>query len=320
DGGDDVQALRVAFAGAFRIYDKRKDVALEDADGLVTRAVLLGDIASAVSLCIAHERFADALVLATCSADASLAARAQTAYFARRARQAAYVRLLHGVATGDLGDVVENAALGEWDEVLALLCTYAQGDQFSALCEALGRRLEAAASRDSAALCYLAAGSLDRVARLWIARAAASEQPNAHVQAVHSLVEKVSVFRSAVAFVDPALDEDAAHAFALAPLYDVYVEYAQFLAAQGLAAIAQQYLQRVPRAYRRFMPNGEDALATLRNRLDADADVPWTPAPIGARGFEQPQQPVQQHGSVYGQYAAGGMPAAQHFASPGGTT
>ncbi|KAJ2823732.1 protein transport protein S31, partial [Coemansia erecta] len=350
----DLKELQVAFSGVFHIYDKRKDVALEDADGLVTRAVLLGDIESAVALCIEQERFADALVLATCSPDAALATRAQQAYFARRAQQASYVRLLHGIATGDLHDVVQNADIGEWDEALALLCTYAQGDQFSALCEALGRRLEAAAERDRAVLCYLASGNLAKVAGLWIAATNASDASDAsgssdvsRVQAVHALVEKVSVFRSAVQFIDPALGDDAA-AFPLAPLYDVYIEYAQFLVSQGLTGIAQQYLQRLPPAYRRFMPNGEDALATLRNRLDTLAEAPWALSPVSAEGVpvqpDQPVQPVQtqqprqpaqqpiqplqtQQQQPYGgypassytgsAYPAANMPAAQHFSSSG---
>ncbi|KAJ2728819.1 protein transport protein S31 [Coemansia sp. D1744] len=342
----DVEALQVAFSGAFHIYDKHKDVALEDADGLVTRAVLLGDIESAVALCIEKERFADALVLATCSSDATLATRTQQAYFARRAQQASYVRLLHSIATGDLSDVVQNADISEWDESLALLCTYAQGDQFSTLCETLGRRLEAASERDSAVLCYLASGNLDKVASLWIAGANAvnAHQGAARIQSVHALVEKVSVFRNAVQFIDPALGDNAI-AFPLAPLYDVYIEYAQFLVSQGLTDIAQQYLDRVPAAYRRFMPNGEDALATLRNRLDVQAETPWTSAPVTAEGVPQqpiqPQQPVQQQQPIQqqqqmygGGYSTSGypnsaypssaypdtnMPAAQHFSSGGNT-
>ncbi|KAJ1727696.1 protein transport protein S31, partial [Coemansia biformis] len=284
----DVRALQVAFSGAFNIYDKAKDVASEDADGLVTRAVLLGDIESAVELCIEQERFADALVLATCGS-AELATRAQQAYFARRAQQASYVRLLHGIVTGDLSDVVGNADISEWDECLALLCTYAQGDQFSVLCEVLGRRLEAAKQLSNAVMCYLASGNLDKVAAIWIADEKSRDDGHGRVQRVHSLVEKVSVFRKAVQFIDPATTEEQP-VFPLAPLYDVYIEYAQFLVSQGLRDIADKYLQRVPATYRIFIPTGEDALATLRNRLDAASMVPWTFKPVSADGFQQQQQ------------------------------
>ncbi|KAJ2715531.1 protein transport protein S31 [Coemansia spiralis] len=342
----DVRALQVAFSGAFHIYDKAKDVASEDADGLVTRAVLLGDIESAVELCIEQERFADALVLATCGS-AELATRAQQAYFVRRAEQASYVRLLHGIVTGDLADVVSNANIAEWDECLALLCTYAQGDQFSALCEVLGRRLEAAAQLSNAVMCYLASGNLDKVAAIWIA----DEQQQRHhdgasrVQCVHALVEKVSVFRNAVQFIDPAIAEEQP-AFPLAPLYDVYIEYVRFLISQGLRDIADKYLQRVPTAYRVYAPTtGEDMVAAIRNRLDPAYTAPWTLALVAADASQQPtqqlpqparqlpqqQQPQTSYSSGYpapssgyggvaaaaAGYPSASMPSAQHYPASG---
>ncbi|PIA13497.1 hypothetical protein COEREDRAFT_83423 [Coemansia reversa NRRL 1564] len=338
----DVRALQVAFSGGFHLYDKSKDVAAEDSDGLVTRAVLLGDIESAVNLCIEQQRFADALILATCGS-AELASRAQQAYFAKRAEQASYVRLLHGIVTGDLQDIINNADIGEWDECLALLCTYAQGDQFSVLCEALGRRLEAAQQLSNAVICYLASGNLDKVAAIWIVDEHTTSGSAKRVQSLHNLVEKVSVFRKAVQFIDPASDVMAEEhpVFPLAPLYDVYIEYAQFLLSQGLVDVAACYLERVPSSYRRFLPTGEDMLATLRNKLDPDADIPWTLAPVTADGAQEQQQASQQHqqvpqqqqaqqqqqqqqqqvpqqqqyGGVYGGYPTTSMPAAQQYSS-----
>ncbi|KAJ1827278.1 protein transport protein S31 [Coemansia sp. RSA 2599] len=334
----DIRTLRVAFSGAFHIYDKSKDIASEDADGLVTRAVLLGDIEAAVELCIEKELFADALILATCGS-AELASRAQQAYFAKRAQQASYVRLLHSIVTGDLTDVVSNGDLGEWDEILALLCTYAQGDQFSNLCELLGRRLERANELSNAVLCYLASGNLDKVAAIWVSRengAVGYER----VQRLHSLLEKVAVFRKAVQFVDPALDAEYTGPFPLAPLYDSYIEYARFLTSQGLFDIAGKYLERTPASYKYYLPTGEDGLAILRNLLDSGStQAPWTQEPVGAdysksaqqaaQPAQQPaQQQQQQQQQMYQQYApyapAGGMgypqtsmPTAQHYAGAG---
>ncbi|KAJ2742257.1 protein transport protein S31 [Coemansia sp. BCRC 34301] len=315
----DIQALRAAFSGAFRIYDKAKDIGAEDADGLITRAVLLGDIEAAVALCIEQEQFADALILATCGS-AELAARVQQAYFAKRAQQAGYVRLVHAIVTGDLTDVVANAGVGEWDEVLALLCTYAQGDQFGTLCEALGRRLLDARDEGSAVLCYLASGSLDHVTAIWIAHQNRDSGGAARTESLHALVEKVAVFRKAVQFVDPAIqDSSVGGRFVLAPLYDCYVEYAGFLAEQGLFDIAAGYLDRIPSAYRCVLPTGEDALAVLRNRLALTAEVPWNVVQIGPAPQPVQQQPIQQPVQAYGGYsqtypaASTNMPAATHY-------
>ncbi|KAJ2830277.1 protein transport protein S31 [Coemansia furcata] len=275
-----VDDLQVAFSGAFSLYDKAKDIGAEDADGLITRAILLGDIEAAVTLCIEQERFADALILAPYGSP-ELAQRVQKQYFAKRAQQAPYVRLLHAIATNDLSDVVANADLAEWDEVLALLCTYAQGDQFSTLCDALGQRLQQVGD-SNAVLCYLASGSLDRVAGIWIAE-------KKDVRSLHVLVEKVAVFRNAVQFVDSGEPP-----FVLAPLYDCYVEYAEFLAAQGLFAIAAKYLDRVPADYRQ---GAKDSAAVLRYRLALTSVAPWTTVQVGpvapAQPAHQQQQPSQ---------------------------
>ncbi|KAJ2008325.1 protein transport protein S31 [Coemansia thaxteri] len=347
----DIRALQIAFSGAFHIYDKAKDICSEDANGLITRAVLLGDIEAAVELCIEQELFADALILATCGS-AELAARAQQAYFAKRAQQAPYVRLLHSIVTGDLTDVVKNADLSEWDEVLALLCTYAQGDQFSSLCETLGRRLEATQQLGNAVTCYLASGNLDKVAGIWIAHQRMAEPGYARIKSLHSLIEKVSVFRKAVQFVDPLVNSDQVSSggpmvVVLAPLYNCYVEYAQFLVSQGLTDIAARYLQRVPGSYRCVSPSGEDALAALRNRLAITVETPWASAPVSGEQEQaaaqpaQPAQPVQTRqaqqpyvsgytpmaaapnayagGAAYPPAGASMMPAAQHYSSAPGS-
>ncbi|KAJ2721493.1 protein transport protein S31 [Coemansia sp. Benny D115] len=326
----DIRALRIAFSGAFRIYDKAKDIASEDADGLITRAVLLGDIEAAVELCIEQELFADALILATCGS-ADLAARAQQAYFAKRAQQASYVRLLHSIVTGDLTDVVANGELTEWDEILALLCTYAQGDRFSSLCELLGRRLEQAGELNNAVLCYLASGNMDKVAGIWLAREQGSVGQQ-RVRGLHSFIEKVSVFRKAVQFIDPALSADSqSSVLPLAPLYEGYVEYAWFLASQGLFDIATRYLERTPVSYKYYLPTGEDGLAALRNLLTASAEVPWTPAVVGpdhvatapaqTQQQQQPQFQTQhaqaQQPTAYQPYAAYQPAAANMYSAAG---
>ncbi|KAJ1817616.1 protein transport protein S31 [Coemansia sp. RSA 2675] len=314
-----VDDLAVAFSGAFRIYDKSKDIGSEDADGLITRAILLGDVEAAVTLCMEQELFADALILAPYGSP-DLAARVQKEYFAKRAQQAAYVRLLHAIVSGDLSDIVSNADLSEWDEVLALLCTYAQGDQFSALCEALGQRLLREGEGGNAVVCFLASGNLDKVAGIWI-------EDKKDVRTLHELVERVAVFRSAVQFVDSGVEP-----FLLAPLYDCYVEYAGVLAAQGLFDIAAKYLDRVPADYQ-----ASAALPVLRNRLALTDITPWTVVPIGpiqqpiqpAQPVQPAQQPVQQlvqppvqqqqQQQMYGAYPTAypttTMPAAQHYST-----
>ncbi|PWN18074.1 hypothetical protein BCV69DRAFT_301531 [Microstroma glucosiphilum] len=168
----------------FRIYPSDES----DADKLITRALVLGDFESAVSLCVSTDRFADALLLAV-RGGPDLLARTQKTYFERRTTSLPYLRLFQSIVSDDLTDVVQNADLNEWQEIFVVLCTFAKAEDFSNLAEQLGQRLEfqyvktsgqAGAGADStkltkakqhrknAILCYLAAGKLEKVAGMWI--------------------------------------------------------------------------------------------------------------------------------------------------------
>jgi protein transport protein SEC31 len=267
----------------FRIYPQDES----EADRLLTRALVLGDFESAVSLCLSADRFADALLLAV-RGGSDLLAKTQKAYFERRTTSLPYLRLFQSIISDDLTDVVQNADLGDWQEIFVVLCTFAKTEDYPTLVEQLGQRLEyqlsvarsagsgsseaALEQRRSAVLCYLAAGKLEKVINIWIEEMREEEKAieeslggdgkalsssaryTAHAQALQSFVEKVTVFISAVAYVDtelaqPASNEDGARTYKLAQLYDKYSEYAELLAAQGLVTLAVRYAALTPAEY-----------------------------------------------------------------------
>lgn len=229
-------AAKAAALSPFRIHPQGK----QDPDHLVTRALVLGDFESAVSLFVSKDRFAEALVLAT-RAGPELLAKTQRAFFKRHAEQNPCLRLLQSIVLGDLTDVVANADLSEWHEIFVVLCTFARAEDFNALSERLGQRLEdrylqqRAASgaqpshevrelRKDAVLCYLAAGRLEKVTGMWIdemkeeelairaqARDVNSEAADqaslysAHAEALQTFMEKIAVFQAAVGYEDAEL-------------------------------------------------------------------------------------------------------------------
>lgn len=164
----------------FRIYPQGES----EADRLLTRALVLGDFESAVSLCLSADRFADALLLAV-RGGSDLLAKTQKAYFERRTGALPYLRLYQSIVSDDLTDVVQNADLGDWQEIFVVLCTFAKPDEYATLIEQLGQRLEyqfavakasagsdaipslALEQRRSAVLCYLAARKLEKVVGIW---------------------------------------------------------------------------------------------------------------------------------------------------------
>lgn len=268
----------------FKIYPTDES----ETERLITRALVLGDFWSAVELCLSAERYADALLLSIKGGD-DLLQRTQKAYFESQTTKHPYLRLFQSIITNDLDDVVQNADLTEWAEVFVVLCTFASRDEFGGLAEQLGARLEFQAgvlraesevgSEDSitdalelrkrATLTYLAAGRLERLVNIWIDELAEEEGHRGkafdcpestsryatHAHALQTFIEKVTVFRGAVKYVDGDLSapientDGAFKSYKLAALYDRYFEYAEMLAAQGLVKEAVAYLKLTPEGY-----------------------------------------------------------------------
>jgi protein transport protein SEC31 len=233
-------------------------------DRLITRAVILGDFESAVNLCLATDRLSDALLFAICGGG-DLLARTQAAYF--KLKSNSYLRLLESVVQDDLESVVASVSLDEWTSVIVVLCTFAKAEEFGPLCEALAARLEEGWSRADtegakdyrrhATLCYLAAGNMEKVTRIWIAEQQEEVEESKGDDAVYAaslqhLMEKVTVFRKVIGFQDDAIAADPNETtFALSSLYDKYIEYSELLAAQGKLASALRYLNLTPVGYKK---------------------------------------------------------------------
>jgi protein transport protein SEC31 len=286
----------------FRIYPSGES----NVDRLVTQALVLGDFKSAVDLCLASERFADALLLAV-RGGPELLASTQKAYFARRTTSLPFLRVFQSIVTEDLADIVQNADLAEWKVVFVVLCTFAKDVDFNNLAEQLGQRLqfrsqvfsnsdspEAQASakeaRGDATLCYLAARRLEKVVSIWIDEMREEESASAssdltrysaHAHALQSFIEKVAVFTAATGYRDDDLAhptesavaaETGARSYRLAGLYDRFYEYADLLATQGSVDMAAKYAQMTPSDYKGTGAAGFE-LDKARDRLFRAAGI-----------------------------------------------
>lgn len=234
-------------------------------DKQITKMLILGDFETAMNICIREDRMSDAFMLAICGGQKCIE-QAQAAYFSKKTNAPNYVRLLASVVGKNLWDVVYNADLSSWKEIMATLCTFASEDEFPDLCEALGDRMEEelrssqnkADLRKNASFCYLAGSKLDKVVAIWIEEtkedeAAGYEKGDAdstfslHAKALQSLIEKVTVFREVTKFEDPDLQQGSG--WKLSALYDKYTEYADVVAAHGFLDVAEKYLDMLPRQY-----------------------------------------------------------------------
>ena len=282
----------------FKIYPDGES----NIDHLITKALVLGDLDSAVTLCLSAERFSDAILLAA-KGGPELLKKTQAAYFERRTISLPYLRLFQSIVGNDLANIVQNADLKEWQVIFVILCTYASSDEFATLVEQLGLRLEfqgnlvktsgvddaegkAKHLRKHATLCYLAAGRLEKVVDIWVEEMAEEEEAagadaksvsryTVHAEALQNFIEKVTIFRAAVKYVDTEMEQPTTlevvaktgtRTHKLASLYDRYFEYADLLATQGLMDLAVKYLALTPKDYK-GTDDKEDVFDIGRERL-----------------------------------------------------
>ena len=298
-----------------------------ESDRRITRALLLGEFDKALDVCLQEDRLSDAFMIAICGGQKCID-KAQKAYFNRKAEGPNYLRLLASVVGKNLWDLVHNADLSSWKEIMATLCTYADAKEFPDLCEALGDRLDEQMNvegsdsnlRKDASFCYLAGSKLDKVVSIWIAELEENEGAglqetsrdssfSVHARSLQSFIEKVTIFREVTHYRDS--DRGTTSDWKLASLYDKYTEYADIASAHGQLRIAERYLELLPNNY----PAAEVAKSRVQQatRKAASASAPKQPSNAGRVTQRVPQpefQQQQQQPSVVKQSVALGNPYA----------
>ncbi|XP_071411894.1 protein transport protein Sec31A isoform X14 [Pithys albifrons albifrons] len=265
-----------------------------DVDGLITQALLTGDFGSAVDLCLHDNRMADAIILAIAGGQ-ELLSRTQEKYFAKM--QSKITRLITAVVTKNWKEIVQSCDLQNWREALAAVLTYARPDEFAALCDLLGSRLENEGDsvlQTQACLCYICAGNVEKLVACWT-----KVQDGSSPLSLQDLIEKVVILRKAVQLTQ-AVDPNAVGAL----LADKMSQYANLLAAQGSLAAALTFLPANTN-----QPN----IMQLRDRLcRAQGELP-----VGQDGLKGPYErepvPKGRAGPVAGQMQAPQAPAQQYY-------
>ena len=286
----------------FQIYTGSES----EADRLITRALMLGQFDKALDVCLQEDRTSDAFMVAICGGNACIQ-KAQEAYFAKQSGGPNYLRLLASIVGKNLWDVVHNADLANWKEVMASMCTFADEMEFPDLCDALGDRLEEQVqqqpeARKDASFCYLAGSKLEKVVSIWLQELEESENDGVvsdenssafslHARGLQNFIEKVTVFRKVTNFQDNELAKTSD--WKLEPLYGKYLEYADILAAHSQLPVAEKYLDLLPQNY------PEAAVARSRIRQASKTTAPAVvitqsitssrQKPLPATGGYQPQ-------------------------------
>ncbi|XP_061001644.1 protein transport protein Sec31A isoform X7 [Dama dama] len=265
-----------------------------DIDGLITQALLTGNFESAVDLCLHDNRMADAIILAIAGGQ-ELLARTQKKYFAKS--QSKITRLITAVVMRNWKEIVESCDLKNWREALAAVLTYAKPDEFSALCDLLGTRLESEGDsllQTQACLCYICAGNVEKLVACWT-----KAQDGSSPLSLQDLIEKVVILRKAVQLTQ-AMDANTVGVL----LAEKMSQYANLLAAQGSIAAALAFLpestnqpnivqlrDRLCRAQGDPVPGQQESSRTPYERHQVSKG---RPGPVTGHA-QMPRAPAQQY-------------------------
>ncbi|KAM7155714.1 protein transport protein Sec31A isoform 6-T7 [Molossus nigricans] len=265
-----------------------------DIDGLITQALLTGNFESAVDLCLHDNRMADAIILAIAGGQ-ELLARTQKKYFAKS--QSKITRLITAVVMKNWKEIVESCDLKNWREALAAVLTYAKPDEFSALCDLLGTRLESEGDsllQTQACLCYICAGNVEKLVACWT-----KAQDGSNPLSLQDLIEKVVILRKAVQLTQ-ATDTNTVGVL----LAEKMSQYANLLAAQGSIAAALAFLPESTN-----QPN----IVQLRDRLYRAQGEPVPGQESPKVPYERQQLPKGRPGPVAGHTQMPRVPTQQYY-------
>ncbi|XP_042223332.1 protein transport protein Sec31A-like isoform X3 [Homarus americanus] len=205
----------------------------ENNHGLITQALLVGDLESAVELCIKDKIYPHALTLAA-HAGPEMFAKTRNTVLAQV--DGSLASLVGAIVRGDLTSITTTCNLSRWKEALVAALTYSNDEQFPALVESLGERLEAKGDPEtllSAMICYVCAGSLEKFVSCWVKTRPETNKPSD----LQDLVEVIMGLQRSLAAAGRPTNLSEGNTVS-----SLLCQYASLLAAQGALHTAVSYL------------------------------------------------------------------------------
>ncbi|ANQ06535.1 Uncharacterized protein PCOAH_00009280 [Plasmodium coatneyi] len=162
-------------------------------EAIIKECVLVGNIETAVELCLHKNRMADALFLSSFGGE-QLWHKTKTLYINKQ--NSTFMRSLNYILDDQLEMLVQQIDLSSWGEALSILCTYALNKaNFNNLCETLAKRLQNEKfDIRAASICYLCASNFDQTVEIW------NDMPstqNSLLNVLQDMVEKMTVLKMA---------------------------------------------------------------------------------------------------------------------------
>ncbi|CRG94344.1 protein transport protein SEC31, putative [Plasmodium gallinaceum] len=165
-------------------------------ESIIKECVLVGNIETAVELCLHKDRMADALLLASFGGE-QLWHKTKTIYINKQNDN--FLRNINYILDNKLDLLVNNIDLSSWGEALSILCTYAiNNPNFNNLCETLAKRLQNEKfDIRAASICYLCACNFSETVEIW------NNMPSKKaslLNVLQDLVEKMTVLKMVIKY------------------------------------------------------------------------------------------------------------------------
>lgn len=243
-------------------------------EGLICEALLTGNIAAAVELCMNAGRSTDAIILASLGGSDLLAS---TQYRYLKNNNSFISNIISAMVMADWSGVISQCTIDSWKEALVAALTHSR-DQSPLLCERLGERLQIESGGDQAIvknsiLCYICAGNIERIVDAWGTINGAELTENS---------EKLQELVEIVILLSKAMERQGKNVAVYGKYAELLSKYASLLAAQGSLDMALTYIGT---------SQDDTSIIDLRERL------------YYALGHKQQQPSSSQLSSHFGQKA-----------------
>ncbi|XP_017133259.1 protein transport protein Sec31A isoform X2 [Drosophila elegans] len=284
-------------------------------DSLIAEAILTGNVEAAVELCLEAQRIPEALIIASTAGIETLT-RTQTRYLLQQKSELSHV--ISALVSRDWLDFVNRCTVDSWKEALVAALKHSERKVVD-ICERLGDRLlsECASSAEftrNAMLCYICAGSIDKLVTAWYQLKRLEQQNPGYKPNTTELQDLAEV----VMLMCKSLEQQGISVDLAGRFAGFLTEYGGLLASQGALTAALQYITTLGGG----AANENEVLQSLRDRINnavsldySQPQAPVAAAPLGyqqqrGRGsFSQPQPLVPQpYGQPANQYAQSSWP------------
>lgn len=216
----------------------------------LTKSLVSGDLKSAVASTLEQDLLLESLIIALDSEDENLRQKVKNVYFSKYVNDSPLTRILYSISEKNVDDLVENVDVSQWKYITKAIYTYTPADvsKRNELLVKLGKRVLDSGNREDALVLYLAAGSLDDVASIWLKEFSGLESQlkskkgtiyEAHLECLTEFVERFTVFSS---FASDGKDGKLANE----GLISRFLEFVNLISANGDFDLALKFLDNLP--------------------------------------------------------------------------